>query len=76
MDPETQRARVREVDIDSDAYRQARHYMIRLGPSDFDGPRSVARLATIGKMPPDQFASRFRYLTGDPPVRDGGKEAQ
>jgi 6-phosphofructokinase 1 len=73
MDPGTKRARVREVDIDSDAYRQARHYMIRLAPSDFAGPKSVARLATIGKMTPEAFVSRFRYLTGDPPVRDAGE---
>jgi 6-phosphofructokinase 1 len=72
MDPQTKRARVREVDIDSDAYRQARHYMIRLGAADFAGPKSVARLATIGKMTPEAFASRFRYLTDDPPVREDG----
>ena len=69
LDPGTGKARIREVDIDSDSYRVARHYMIRLEGSDFASSKTVARLATIGKMSPEEFETRFRYLTNDPPIR-------
>jgi 6-phosphofructokinase len=69
-DPETGKARIREVDIDSDSYKVARHYMIRIEESDFADPRTVARLATAGKMSVEEFEKRFRYLTKDPPIRD------
>ncbi len=69
LDEKTGKARIREVDIDSDSYRVARHYMIRLEDADFGDPKSVARLATIGRMPPAEFDRKFRYLINDPPVR-------
>jgi 6-phosphofructokinase 1 len=78
LDEKTGKARIREVDIDSDSYKVARHYMIRLEASDFADPKAVARLATIGKMTPRQFEERFRYLANDPPIRpeaDSGDEA-
>jgi len=69
LDEKTGKARIREVDIDSDSYRVARHYMIRLDPADFEDPEHVAKLAAAGKLSPEEFESRFRYLTLDPPVR-------
>ena len=69
LDPETGRARVREVDIDSDSYRVARHYMIRLSEDDFADSDRVARLAAAGKMSPAEFKDKFAYLIKDPPVR-------
>jgi 6-phosphofructokinase 1 len=76
MDPATGRARIREVDVDSDSYRVARRYMIRLDAADFSDPKSIARLATIGKMTPGDFESRFRYLVNDPPVRRRASSAR
>ncbi len=77
LDERTGKARIREVDIDSDSYKVARHYMIRLEASDFADPKTVARLATIGKMTPRQFDEQFRYLADDPPVRpDAGAGAR
>jgi 6-phosphofructokinase 1 len=70
IDPVTRRARVREVDVDSDSYRIARHYMIRLEADDFKDKKSVARLATMAKMTTEEFERRFRYVTNDPPVHD------
>lgn len=70
LDPATGKSRIREVDIDSDSYKVARHYMIRLDESDFADPRTVARLATVGRLSPKEFERRFRYLTQDPPVRE------
>jgi hypothetical protein len=57
------------VDIDSDSYKVARHYMIRLDATDFEEVKTVARLALIGKMSTEEFDRRFRYLTYDPPTR-------
>ncbi len=74
-DPVTGKLRVREVDIDSDSYKVARKYMVRLEPSDFAEVKSVSRLALIGKMSRGEFEKRFKYLTEDPPVRpeDNGR---
>jgi 6-phosphofructokinase 1 len=60
----------REVDIDSDSYKVARKYMIRLESEDFIEKRNIARLATIGNMKAEEFENRFRYLTNDPPVKE------
>jgi ATP-dependent phosphofructokinase / diphosphate-dependent phosphofructokinase len=69
IDEATGKARIREVDIDSDSYRVARHYMIRLDPADFEESEHVARLAAAGNLSPEAFVARFKYLTLDPPVR-------
>lgn len=69
IDENTGKARIREVDVDSDSYKVARHYMIRLDQSDFNEVKTVARLALIGKLPTEEFERRFRYLINDPPVR-------
>jgi len=69
IDRTTGKARIREVDVDSDSYRVARHYMIRLQKHDFAEPKNVARLALIGKMTTEEFERRYRYLIDDPPVR-------
>ena len=70
-DPATGKLRVREVNIDSDSYKVARKYMVRLEPSDFAEVKSTSRLALIGKMSREEFEKRFKYLTDDPPVRPG-----
>jgi 6-phosphofructokinase 1 len=70
LDPKTGKAQIRLVDIDSDSYRVARHYMIRLDESDFADPKTIGRYAVMGKMSPEEFEKRFRYLTNDPPARE------
>ena len=63
------RIKVREVDIDSDSYKVARKYMIRIEQSDFDELKNVARLALIGNLSTKEFIDKFKYLINDPPVR-------
>jgi len=63
------RIKVREVDIDSDSYKVARKYMIRIEKSDFDELKTIARLALIGNMTSSQFVEKFKYLIYDPPVK-------
>jgi 6-phosphofructokinase 1 len=65
----TGRLRIRPVDIDSDSYKVARQYMVRLEPADFAEVKSTARLALIGKLSREEFEHRFRYLVNDPPVK-------
>lgn len=64
------RIQTREVDVDSDGYKVARKYMIRLEQSDFDEIKNVARLALIGNMKTEEFIDKFKYLINDPPVKE------
>jgi 6-phosphofructokinase 1 len=63
-EPGTGRTRVRMVNTDSEGYRVAREYMIRLEPEDFADDTSVEKLALAGNMTPAQFRDRFGYLSG------------
>lgn len=69
-DKRTGRLRIRQVDVDSDSYKVARQYMVRLENEDFAEVKTTARLALIGKLNKDEFEQRFRYLIKDPPVRE------
>jgi 6-phosphofructokinase 1 len=69
LDPHTQRARVRTVNIKSISYAIARRYMIRLRRDDFDDPQEVARLAASCRMLPEEFRREFEYLVrSEPPA--------
>ena len=64
INPKTGRMQPRKVDVDSEAYECARHYMIRLERSDFENPARLVSLAATAGMPADQFKARFGYLVG------------
>lgn len=77
-DPKTGRMRLRMVDIDSDRYRVARTYMIRLRPEDFEGD-DLARLAETASLTPEQFRDQLFHTTrgeaslwAPPRVSEGG----
>ncbi|MBU0640712.1 MAG: 6-phosphofructokinase [Planctomycetes bacterium] len=59
IDPETNRTRVRLVDVRSDVYRVARAYQIRLERSDLEDPTMLAKLAAEAKMAPADFRQRY-----------------
>jgi 6-phosphofructokinase 1 len=59
QDPETGRTRVRIVDIDSDGYRVARSYQIRLGPDDLADDAAARRIAQAGKTTVEDLRKRF-----------------
>jgi len=67
LDPQTQRTRVRLVDIRSTRYAIARRYMIRLRRDDFDNPAKLARIAPVAGLSADQFRSRFAYVVEHEP---------
>ena len=59
MDPTTHRMRVRMVDLDSDRYRIARTYMLRLRRSDRENPEELQRIARVVGMSAEAFAAEF-----------------
>jgi len=62
LDPETGRTRVRMVDVRSTRYAIARRYMIRLRRDDFEDPATVARLAGVARLTPEEFRRQFAYV--------------
>ena len=69
IDPETNRTRIRLVDLNSYSYRVARAYMIRLEKSDFESPTMLAALAAECGMTPPQFRERYYPVVGKSPAR-------
>jgi 6-phosphofructokinase 1 len=62
MDPTTGRMRVRMVDVESDRYKIARSYMLRIKASDLEDRVELARLAQAANMKPTEFKARFGHL--------------
>jgi len=65
MDNKTGRMRVRMVDVESDRYKIARSYMLRLRRQDFDDRVELSRLAQAANMKIPDFKERFGYLVED-----------
>jgi 6-phosphofructokinase 1 len=70
IDKESDRSRVRMVDIHSTRYGIARRYMIRLRRDDFDDPHELAKMAATVGISLQEFRSAFGYLieTEPPPL--------
>ncbi|MCS7253168.1 MAG: diphosphate--fructose-6-phosphate 1-phosphotransferase [Armatimonadota bacterium] len=64
IDPQTGRARTRKVDLNSDLYRCAYDYMIRLKREDFEDEEMLNKLASKAKMTPEEFRARYGYIVG------------
>jgi 6-phosphofructokinase 1 len=67
LDPKTGKSRVRQVDINTPAYKIAREYMIRLEKEDFDDAEKLRLLAQAAststhKCAPEEFRARFEHL--------------
>jgi len=62
MDPVSGRTRLRAVDINSDRYKIAAQYMIRLNAKDFEDAHVLARHAATANMSLEEFRSAFGYL--------------
>ncbi len=68
-DPATGRPRVRMVDIDSDRYRIARSFMLRLRREDFENPETMAQFCAVAHLTPERFREEFYHLVKDDPTR-------
>jgi 6-phosphofructokinase 1 len=64
VDPQTGRARTRKVDLNSNLYKCAYDYMIRLKREDFEDEQMLQKLASEAKMSPQEFKERYGYLVG------------
>ncbi|RYG79649.1 6-phosphofructokinase, partial [bacterium] len=62
IDLETGKSRVRMVDTQSDRYKIARSYMLRLKPEDFRDPHELSRLAAVARISPDAFRDEFAHV--------------
>ena len=58
LDPKTGKTRIRTVEVDSDDYKMARRYMIRLEKEDLEG-EALKKLAAVVKMGPEDFKKKF-----------------
>jgi ATP-dependent phosphofructokinase / diphosphate-dependent phosphofructokinase len=58
VDPETGKAKIRPVDMDSATYEVARKYMIRLEPQDFEGD-NLSSLCHVLDAKPEDFREVF-----------------
>ena len=63
VEPGTGKTRVRLVDVNSEGFRVARAYMIRLEADDFAHAAWVDRLADAANLSPGAFRQRFEYLS-------------
>jgi 6-phosphofructokinase 1 len=58
-DPQTGKIRVRNVDINSESYRAARQYMLRLDYTDFEKASWTKKLAQAANLSVDELKARF-----------------
>ncbi len=75
IDPETNRTRIRTVDMQSDMYQVARAYMIRLEKKDLEDVEMLERLAAASHLTPAEFKQRYeRAATRRVDWRSGPKD--
>jgi 6-phosphofructokinase 1 len=67
VEPKSGKTKVRLVNIDSEGFRVARAYMIRLEAEDFAHAAWVDRLADAAHLTPGEFRQRFEYLASGTP---------
>jgi len=63
-EPETGRTKIRMVDIDSESYRVAREYMLRLEREDLDDDELMAGIGGVSGMTADEVRARFGPALG------------
>lgn len=64
IDPQTGRTRTRTVNVESDLYRVARAYMIRLERHDLDDAELLGRMAAEAGISPEEFKTQFAGAAG------------
>ncbi len=69
MDKATGRMRVRMVDVESDRYKIARTYMLRLKPEDLESREELTRLGGLVGMTPEQFKQAFAHVAETEPAQ-------
>lgn len=62
IDPKTGRTKIRMVNIETESYKVALEYMIRLKKEDFTNEENLNKLAKSANITSEQFKKRFSYL--------------
>lgn len=63
LDPVTKKSKVRMVDVNSDLFRIAYAYMLRLKKVDFTDKFTLEKLAKTAGLSGDEFKKQFQYIT-------------
>jgi len=58
---------IMSVDVDSESFKIARRYMIRLRKDDFDDAHALATFAATAGVRIDQFRQDFEHVVDDEP---------
>lgn len=67
VDPAVGHGKQRYVDVDTESYRVARDYMVRIGEKDFADEAWLETLVATSKMTREEFMARFRTGMGEGP---------
>jgi len=62
IDPVTKHTKIRFVDINSESYKVARSYMVRLEKMDFEDKEFLKKMAQEARMSVEQFVERYKYI--------------
>lgn len=62
LDPKTNKTKVRMVDVNSEYFKIARRYMLRLKRADFDDPEEIVKYAAAAGLSVEEFRSRFESV--------------
>ena len=62
IDPVTKKTAIRFVDIESESYKIAKSYMVRLEKRDLEDPKFLQQLAKAARLSPQEFVAKFGYL--------------
>ncbi|MEX0686632.1 MAG: diphosphate--fructose-6-phosphate 1-phosphotransferase [Balneolales bacterium] len=78
VDKKTNKTKVRMVDVESEYFKIARRYMLRLKKSDFDDTLQMAKYAETSNLTIDEFREQFYpviendlYYNGKKPEKNG-----
>jgi ATP-dependent phosphofructokinase / diphosphate-dependent phosphofructokinase len=62
IDPNTHKTAIRMVDVDSESYKVAKSYMVRLDSLDFEDQEFMTKIAQQANMSYDAFMKQFGYM--------------
>lgn len=62
IDPKTKKTEVRYVDVESEKYKIARNYMVRLEQRDFEDEEFFNKMVEVSKLSKEKILERFGYL--------------
>ncbi len=67
LDSTTGKTRIRMVDTNTEHYKIARRYMLRLRRDDFEDPHELAKFAASAGLTLEEFKAQFSHLVDDEP---------